>query len=253
MSLKTLSKSLDLLDCFTTESPVWGVRELAKKLDMHHTVVHRIITTFEAHGFLIQNKDTSKYHLGLKLLDYSNVVTSQLNIQDYVRPLIKEICEATNESVYLTMPDGKEGVCVSVELSMKEVKHITPIGSRAPLYAGASNKVIMAFLGMDLQEQMIQEGLQSVTKHTITDPELLRKQLKTIRLTGWCVSVGELTDEVIGISVPIISLQGRVMASVTVAGPNYRFPEEKIQHCLEVLLARLPYLKQSFNIISHIW
>ena len=253
MSLKTLSKSLDLLDCFTTDRPTWGVRELAKELDMHHTVVHRILATFESHGVLIQNTETLKYHLGLKVLEYSKVVTEQLNIQQYVRPLLKEIADATDESVYLTMLEGKEGVCVSLLLSSQEVKHIIPIGSRSPLYAGASNKVMMAFLSDELQEEIIQEGLQSVTSQTITEPGHLQEQLQKIRSQGWCVSLGELTEDVIGIAIPIIDLQGKVMASVTVAGPKYRFTDEKIEHNLNALLVQLPYLKQSFNIISHIW
>lgn len=96
-----------------------GVRDLAKKLGMHHSVVHRIVSTFEQHGVLIQNRDTQKYHLGLKLLEYGKVVTDQLNIQQYFQPILKEIANSTGESVYLNMLEGKEGVCVSIVLRLE--------------------------------------------------------------------------------------------------------------------------------------
>ncbi|OPA74727.1 IclR family transcriptional regulator [Paenibacillus selenitireducens] len=253
MSLKTLSKSIDLLDCFTAEQPTWGVRELAKHLNMNTTVVHRIVSTFEQHGILMQNKETMKYHLGLRLLEYSKVVTEQLNIQQYVRPLLKEIMDATGESVYLTMLEGKVGVVVAVMLSTQEVKHIIPVGTRGPLYAGASHKVMMAFLDEEVQQEIMEEGLRSVTPETIVEPDVLREQLEQIRKHGWCISVGEFTEDVIGIAIPIQDSQGRVMGSVTVAGPKYRFSEEMVERSLNVLLFQLPFLRQSFNIISHIW
>jgi DNA-binding IclR family transcriptional regulator len=181
------------------------------------------------------------------------VVTEQLNIQQYVRPLLKEIMDATGESVYLTMLEGKVGVVVAVMLSTQEVKHIIPVGTRGPLYAGASHKVMMAFLDEEVQQEIMEEGLRSVTPETIVEPDVLREQLEQIRKHGWCISVGEFTEDVIGIAIPIQDSQGRVMGSVTVAGPKYRFSEEMVERSLNVLLFQLPFLRQSFNIISHIW
>lgn len=167
-----------------------GVRDLAKKLGMHHSVVHRIVSTFEQHGFLIQNRDTQKYHLGLKLLEYGKVVTDQLNIQQYFQPILKEIANSTGESVYLNMLEGKEGVCVSIVLSSKDIQYLIPVGDRSPLYAGASQKVMMAYVSEDLQEEIIQEGLTAVTSRTITDSLRLRPNWrKSRRRAGAFLSV----------------------------------------------------------------
>ncbi|NKI22000.1 IclR family transcriptional regulator [Paenibacillus dendritiformis] len=253
MSLKTLAKSLELLDCFTSDHPIWGVRDLAKKLGMHHSVVHRIVSTYEQHGFLIQNRDTQKYHLGLKLLEYGKVVTEQLNIQQYFQPILKEIANSTGESVYLNMLEGKEGVCVSIVLSSKDIQYLIPVGDRSPLYAGASQKVMMAYLSEELQEEIIQEGLRAVTSRTITDPLRLRAQLAQIKEEGWCISVGEYTEDVVGISVPMLDSHRRILGSITIAGPRYRIDDEKCESYLRILIDQVPLIRQSCNIISHMW
>lgn len=62
--LKTLDNALDLLKHFTREKPQWGVRELAKEMNISHTVVYRMLATFERYGFVKQEPKTKKYELG---------------------------------------------------------------------------------------------------------------------------------------------------------------------------------------------
>ena len=74
MTLKTLDNSLEVLKYFNKENPTWGVRELAKEMDISHSIIYRILATFEKQGFLIQNPETKKYELGLRFLEYGQMV-----------------------------------------------------------------------------------------------------------------------------------------------------------------------------------
>ncbi|MFM1655129.1 helix-turn-helix domain-containing protein [Brevibacillus sp. B_LB10_24] len=55
-----MDSALELLKSFTRENPVWGVRELSKELGMSHSVVYRILATFEKQGFLVKDEQTKK-------------------------------------------------------------------------------------------------------------------------------------------------------------------------------------------------
>ncbi|MDT2193518.1 helix-turn-helix domain-containing protein [Paenibacillus larvae] len=55
--LKTLEKSLDLLEHFTEETPSWGVRELAKKMGLSHSIVYRILVTYKKKAFKTEPGD----------------------------------------------------------------------------------------------------------------------------------------------------------------------------------------------------
>ncbi|WP_167277063.1 IclR family transcriptional regulator [Paenibacillus lupini] len=185
--LKTLDNSLELLNYFTKETPQWGVRELAKAMEMNHSIVFRILATFEQHGFLMQDKDTKKYSLG-------------------------EIVE-----------------------SSQTIRYGVTVGSRSPLYTGASNKVIMAFLPKEEQESLMSNGLQPFTNKTIVSEDALRLDLEKIRAAGWAYSVGEYTESVFALSLPLFNASREVVSSLTVGGPEFRMSPEKIEAALQKL------------------
>jgi DNA-binding IclR family transcriptional regulator len=233
--LKTLDQALKVLHSFTREKPHWGVRELAKELDMNHSIVYRILATFLENGFLQQNKETKKYELGLKFMEYGALVREQLQISDRINPIMKQLSEDTGESIFLTWLDGHEGICVEIYESSQTIKYGLPVGSRTPLFAGASNKVIMAFLAPEEQESIILKALELNVLRKAASKEHLLKGLLKIQQEGWAYSVGDYSDSVFGIAVPLLDRKHNIIASLTVAGPEYRMPADKVGKSLKIL------------------
>lgn len=229
MTLKTLDNALNLLRFFTSEKNAWGVRELAKELDISHTIVYRILSTFEKHGILMQNLETNKYQLGLRLLEYGMIIQESFSISDIIKPVMKRLAEETQETSFLTWLEGFEGVCLEIAESTQRVKLTTSIGSRTPLYGGAWGKAIMAFLPEEMLEAILRQGIEPITSRTITSPEMLRENLNEIKNKGWCYSVGEYSDNVAGIAMPLFNSKNQVVASLTVAGPDYRIGPERVE------------------------
>ncbi len=238
MALKTLDNALEILKFFTSETPTWGVRELAKKLNISHSIVYRVLSSFEEGGFLSQNEETKKYELGIKFWEYGILFKNRFKISDVVYPIMVKLAEEIGESIFLTWLDGTEGICLEIAESSNLVKFAVKIGSRTPLYAGASNKVIMAYLPRAVQEVILRKGLQGYTEHTIVNPDKLLKNLEKMKEEGWCYSVGEYSEEVIGIAIPLFTSKRNIIGSLTVAAPEYRFPESKVKEVLEVFRQR---------------
>ncbi|UFJ39268.1 IclR family transcriptional regulator [Brevibacillus humidisoli] len=235
MALKTLDNALELLKYFSRENPSWGVRELAKEMGISHSIVYRILTTFEKHGFVVQDAETKKYELGMRFLEYGLIMQDKLRISDMMLPVMRRLAEQSGESVFLTWLDGMEAVYVEIAESSQRIKYAVSKGSRTPLYAGASNKTIMAFLPEEVQMRIIEKGLVPRTNRTIVSPNELLANLQEIRRQGWCYSIGEYADDVVGISMPLFDRRGKVTGSLTVAGPLYRMPEEKVMPLLDIL------------------
>jgi len=238
MSLKTLDNALVILKYFTKDTPAWGIRELAKELDVSHSIVHRILATYEKHGFFIQNQETKKYELGIKFWEYGQLVQGKLNISDCISPIMKSLSEETGETVILTLLEGMEAVDLEIVESPQKVKYMLTPGNRAPLHVGASSKVIMAYLSKEKQKAVIERGLNSFTSNTIIDAEKLLADLTQIREKGWCYSKGEYFEETFGMSIPLFNHEQEIMASLSIAGPSYRMPEEKIPEALVMLRKR---------------
>src|SRR5699024_3310130 len=183
--LKTLDRALHILDFFTEENKSWGLRELAEKAKINHTVLYRILSTFEEHGFVNKNVETGKYELGLKFWKYNFLLQDKIKSKDLFKPYMKHLVEETNETVYLSWLEGYEAVCVDIVHSNNNIKYDVKIGMYKPLYAGASNKIILAYLDKELQKEILSKELKVYTNETVTNRDKLLLDLKTIKDNGW--------------------------------------------------------------------
>lgn len=247
MTLKTLDSALEILTYFTKNNGAWGVRELAKEMGRSHSVIHRMLVTFEKHGFLQKDAETQKYELGLKFFEYGLLIQEKLKFKDMIMPYLDNIAENSRESVFLTLVDGIEGVCIAIGESNRSIKFEVTIGTRTPLYAGASCKSIMAYLPEDLQKEIIEAGLNKFTDNTTVDPEQLLVELDEIKQKGWSHTIGEYTDDVVGISVPLFDHHGEIFASLTIAAPSYRITDEIAMKCLTLLQEGAKSIQEKIN------
>lgn len=244
MILKTLDNAIQVLNCFTKEKKAWGVRELARELKTSHTAINRILKTYEKNGFLTQDKESKKYYLGLKFVEFSQIIRERMSITEDILPVMERISELTKESIFLTWKENKEGVTLAIAESEERIKFSVSIGTRTPLYVGASCKVIMAYLSKDEQINVMEDGFQRFTVNTTNDMESLLKELNEIKKQGWSYTCGEYTDQVFGLGVPLFDKNDRVVASVTIAGPQYRLNDKKKKEMLHILLEETKEIQQ---------
>jgi DNA-binding IclR family transcriptional regulator len=157
-----------------------------------------------------------------------------MNVKQFISPILDKLFHQTGESIFLTILDKDEAVTLEAIEPDNKVKFSVSVGSRAPLYVGASYRSIFAFMPEDFIENYLEtKDLKSYTK---TDKEEIRTELKQIKKQGWAISEGEFTPDIIAIAVPLFDKDIRVIGSVTVSGPVYRMTNEKINEYLPLLV-----------------
>lgn len=234
MSLKTLDKSLQVLESFSTHTPKWKLRELARELDMNHSIVYRILSTLEAHGYVYQNSETKEYELGLKFLEFSRVIDDNLKITELLEPIMASLTNTSEESVVFTILDDYYGLYFKITESYQNVRFAESVGRRSPLYIGASHRAMLAFLPDYVQETVYNMGKKAGHPAT-ADRESFFRKLQIIREQGWLYSSGETFPDVSAVSVPIFDSRHQVIASLSIAGPSYRLTEEAAKEKIEAL------------------
>lgn len=234
--LKTLDLALKIIKMFTKEKSEWGGRELANELKLDHAKVYRILETFEANNFISKDPVTKKYALGFSVLELGMIKYDSLNIKELIRPILERLTRETGESTFLTALYKDVGVTLEAVEPENKVKYTVSVGSRAPLYVGASYRSILAFMSDEyIKEYFDKTELESYTGRTMTDPQKLMAELKKIKQDEWAISYGEYTPDIIAIAVPLFDKSKGVIGSITVSGPAYRMSEEKIEESLILL------------------
>jgi DNA-binding IclR family transcriptional regulator len=162
-------------------------------------------------------------------------------------PLMRELRDDIGEAVNLIIPDGKEAMYIEKVDTLQPVRVYTRIGRRAPLYAGACPRILLAFLPIDMQTQYLSETkLLPIASGTITDLAELEQILDDSRRYGFSVSHHELEDGTSAVAAPVFDFTGQVIAGLSVAGPASRFQDEhlpdliqKVKHFANQLSAQM--------------
>jgi len=169
---------------------------------------------------------------------------------------MRRIAKETGETVSLIIHVDLRGVCIEQVCPERELRYVNTLGRPVPLHAGASRKVLLAFLPKEIVESVLAAPLERITDHTVIDANQLRQQLAQIRRSGYAISHGEHIEGVSGIAVPVWGPTGQVAASLSVAGPSTRVSERILREkCLPLLregAARIGYPRQSALLGRHV-
>ena len=101
--IKSIDKALDLLEFLSVNEQETGITEISKKLHMGLSTVHRILTTLKSRGYVIQNQQTTKYRLGIKLFELGCAVQSTRRLVEITKPYLKQLSQSTSETANLAI------------------------------------------------------------------------------------------------------------------------------------------------------
>jgi IclR family KDG regulon transcriptional repressor len=228
---QSLSHGLEILLLFDSSRPVFTVLEIADHLHFSQSKTYRLVRALVHYGLLETPNGSGQYSLGLNALRLGLLAQQKFNLAVVALPFMKELSRLTKETVLLTTVHGNKAFCLERVESEEPIRYslFTP-GARLPLHAGASSKVLLAFLPEAEWDAIItREGLPRFTPQTITDRRILKTQLKEIRNRGYAFSDQEVDREVRAVAAPILNPRGELMAGLTVAGPAYRINKKKVQ------------------------
>ncbi len=225
---RILGRAVAVLDCFRPERPELGVREIARQLRMSSSTAGRILANLHALGILNQDTASHRYMMGSRVLTWSSVYMSQLDVVTAARAALAELHRITSETVSVYLLEGTERICVERIESPERVRVVVRRGERMPLHAGSAGKAILAFASNDLVQEVVSHPLDRMTPNTITKRKQLLQELATVRACGYAVSHSERFEDALGLAAPIFNARGTVVAALNVAGPTTRFTDAEV-------------------------
>ena len=240
--INSVEKALMVLMVFCEKQPSWGVRELSTRLNFSPSTIQRILQTLKAYGFIRQDPGTRKYSLGNIYLSFFRSLQDTYPITRLAMPYMKQLLSRTQETVHLNVidTDGLSRICISSLESPQELKASQAIGTKAPLYAGATSKGLLAFSSQKFIDRYLEQvKLSPLTKNTITNVKELLSELALIREQGYASSLAETTQGLGALSVPLFTYSGgkALLAGISLAIPEVRFNNyDHRRLCIEELL-----------------
>jgi DNA-binding IclR family transcriptional regulator len=223
----TVANALHVLGQFSYSDRVLGPSELARRLGLAKSVVHRLVTTLAAEGFL-EPVPGGQYRLGIRLYELGSLVVHGLELREVAHPVLERLRNATNETVHLSILDGTEVVYIERMESQATLRLFSRLGTRMPAHATSSGKVMLAFGPPEQVDAVLSSRLRRLAPRTITTRAGFLDALATVRQAGYAASVEESELGVSSVGAPIFGYEGRVLAALSVAGPSPRLTPDMI-------------------------
>jgi DNA-binding IclR family transcriptional regulator len=223
--VQSLERALNILEVMAQEGASMTVTDLSEKVGLKISTVHRLLTTLSHRGYVQQDSESSRYRLGLKMLEIGNAALYRSDIRTEARPYLEELVERCNETANLAVLEGINIVYIDQVEShnLIIVKMFAQPGNRGPVHCTASGKALLAYLPPDKLETVLsQVEFVRYTNETITDREHLEKELTRIRQEKYALDWGEMEEHVRCIAAPIFNHEGKAIASISISGPSNR-------------------------------
>ena len=224
-ALKSVERAMSILRAFSSLGPDLSVSELARHLGVAKSVVHRSLTTLVDSGFLAQDAQTRRYRIGPESLALGLAALSAEDLPRLAQPYMEDIRTQTLETATLSLLVGSQRVYASQLESPQDVRMTVEVGTkRWPLYAGSSGRAILAgFTQEQLDEYLDSVALSPLTQNTIASKSTLLESLAVVKDLGYAVSAGERDPWAASVASPIFGRRGKVLGSISVCGPIFRF------------------------------
>lgn len=225
--LSSVRNAARLLKAFTSKHRMFGVTELAQYLGLSTSTVHRLLVTLESEHVIEQDPDTGKYRLGLAVYDLTAAMSAGSDLSEALLPPMTVLRNRTGEAVQVAVLDGRQVVYVERLDSPHMLRLFLEVGRRNWAHCTSTGKVLLAYVSPSKLDRLLAGwDLPAVTPHTVTDPELLRKQLAEIRDRGYAENQSEAELGVTSLGAPIRDGTGQPVAAMSVAGPTTRMDSE---------------------------
>ena len=237
-SIAVLNRAIDVLSVFDHARPSRSLTEIVEAVRLPKTTIFRLLSSLVARGFCELDPQTSKYSLGFELVRLADIRRRQSNVHDVAVPVMREIRNEVNETVILSVRSGDSRVHIDFVEGLHPMRRIADLGVGAPLYAGAASKILLA--GMEDEEieaYLDRTDLKPFQKTTITDRNVLWREVRAIRKRGFSESKGELFAGGGALAAPIKDFSGKTIAVIDILTPEHRYTAAHRERCIGLLLA----------------
>ena len=203
---------------------------LCRGLQLPKTSLYRMLRTLEDGGYL--TFQDGYYVPGPASFHMANLIGQRQQDTSFpasARPTIEWLARETNESVMIgVLSEERTEIIYNAGIDSPEpLRYTLPIGSRRPLFSGASGKAVLAFLAADERDAYLADVDFFQMTPSSTRREEMPEVLAQVHRSGVVYDRNGSFEGASAVACPIFDGEGQPVAAISLAGPTERMEANK--------------------------
>ena len=226
-----VERAIDVIELMAREREI-QFADILRRLNIPRQSLVRILNSLCARGIVEKTKRRGTYRLGIRLLYLGNTIQTKINLRSVARPFMEKLAELTGKNVELATLDQDQLVLIEQVEGTEEVRLYARVGSAYPyLHAVAAGKIYLAHMDKKKMREVLSKiGLPPVTDKTITDFDLLEKDLKQIMKKGYAFEDQELRKGIRRVAAPIYDYRNELAGCLGIAATVLSFEKDQVEY-----------------------
>lgn len=218
---QSLLRGLQLMELLSKFPNGCPLAKLADDSGMSKSTTHRLLQGLQSAGYVKAAPTPGSYRLTTKCVAVGQKALSSLNVIHVSAGHLEALNLDSGETVNLAgMENGRVIMIYKLEPNRGMIRTRAYVGQQLSLYCSAMGKLFLAFNypgTMAEYWETCRNEITTWTKHTITDPLAMEREIQEIRKRGYAVDREENELGICCVAAPIFDVLGRMQYAVSVS------------------------------------
>ena len=235
-----------LLEVIASKDQYFSLQSLADETALPKPTLHRMLQQLEAAHLLSRSGDGRLYGTGLRLRRLAENLLLNDTAHGARHAVLRKLVSDVGESCNLTALSGSKVIYLDRVETPAPLRFYLHPGSRVPVHCSASGKVFLSQMTPAQRQRLLAHApLEAYTPKTLTQPEALETEIRTVKRQGFALDNEEFLPGLLCVAVAVPSALGRANLCIAVQAPLMRMTADKA-------IALLPALQSAAKALSQI-
>lgn len=235
-NLLSLDRAITLLSAVANSHDGLRLTDAATVASLSPSTTHRILSALVQHRLLRLPEGTRKYVPGAELYRLGLAAARHFSLVDLARPSLLALAERTQDTISLSIIDGREALCLDRVVGSYPIKTMAlEVGERRPLGVGAGSLALLAALPAAEREEVVKDDKARIARYPNFTAAALGRWAGDAARRGYAHSPERVLAGMSAVGVAIRDTDGRPIGSISLSGIAPRVRGERLREIIGIL------------------
>ncbi|MCT4709415.1 IclR family transcriptional regulator [Enterobacteriaceae bacterium H11S18] len=201
--MSTLANAKDVLQLIARLQRGVTVTDVTIELGLAKSSASRTLSMMAEYGFLERDLTTRAYRPGPVVMEASWQFRAAHTTASLVEEELELLVRGSGYTGYVNVLEGSDVIVIHMRTGTRSLQVYTPPGSRAPAWASAAGRAVLASLPEQERAAYLPVNFSDPLGTEPQSLEELTTRIAQIKISGWALSRGEYVNGIAGISAAV--------------------------------------------------